>query len=469
MKRLPSSHSLASKLLMGGISGLAVLLTLANPGSAQVVTDVYSFKQAQVAQGPQFVTPTQGRNGQLYVTTFGGYPAVSVGSIFGVSSSGSAHKIYSFDTTTGSDPDAGVTLASDGNFYGTTPSGGSANFGVLFKVTPAGAYTVLHEFTGGTDGADPEAPPMEGSDGSLYGATFANSAGFSTVYKYTPAGVFSTIYQFDQAHGNLIVMPLIEAADGNLYGTAPQGGVNNCGTIFQLARSGEIGRTYSFRCDRGGASPLVQATDGNFYGTTSTGGRAGFGTVFKMDQKGFVSILYSFTGQPTDGNAPAGLVEATDGNLYGATEGGGTNNDGTLFQIMTSGTYKLLFSFPLHTGESPRAALLQHTNGLLYGTTSSGGLYGTGAVYSLDMGLGPFITFVLATSHVAQTAQILGQGLTGTTGVTFNGVAATSFKVVSDTFLIAVVPSGATTGPVVVTTPSGTLTSNKSFTIVPGP
>ena len=130
-----------------------------------------------------------------------------------------------------------------------------------------------------------------------------------------------------------------------------------------------------------------------------------------------------------------------------------------------SGTFQVLYDFGL-SGEDAEAAPAQDTNGVFYGTTYKGGRYGFGTVYSLNMGLAPFVTFVLPAGKAATNAQILGQGLTGTTGVTFNGIAATSFKVVSDTCMTAVVPSGATTGKVVVTTPGGTLTSNVSFRVV---
>jgi uncharacterized repeat protein (TIGR03803 family) len=152
--------------------------------------------------------------------------------------------------------------------------------------------------------------------------------------------------------------------------------------------------------------------------------------------------------------------------LYGGTDRGGANDFGTLFQISLSGQYKLLYSFVDAIGSGANAALLQHTSGKFYGTTSFGGQNGVGAVYSLDMGLGPFIALVRYTGRIGQPVQILGQGLSGSTAVTVNGVAATTFKVVSNTYMTAVVPTGATTGPVIVTTPTGTLTSNHNFRIV---
>ena len=162
----------------------------------------------------------------------------------------------------------------------------------------------------------------------------------------------------------------------------------------------------------------------------------------------------------------AGLIEATDGNLYGTTLNGGSAGSGTLFRISFSGAYEMLYSFNGATGIAPGGTLMQDTNGMLYGTAGGGGVHRHGTVYQVNLGLGPFITFVQPTGAVGQTAQILGQGLTGTTSVTFNGIPATSFTVVGPTFLLAVIPTGATTGPVVVTTPTATLTSNHNFQII---
>lgn len=225
---------------------------------------------------------------------------------------------------------------------------------------------------------------------------------------------------------------------------------------------------YSFPCGAGGRfpqTPLVQAADGNFYGTTSQGGNQNNGgTIFKLDQRGGVSILYRFSGGAS-GALPLGLMQATDGELYGVA-GGGSLNEGVLFQITPEGTYTVLDSFARGTtGGNPRAAPVQDTDGHLYGTTSIGGTHFCGTVYSLDLGLGPFIALVQYTSSTSRTVQILGQGLTGSTGVTFNGTPASSLDVVSDTFMTAVVPAGATTGPVVVTTPTGTLTTNKNLVV----
>jgi uncharacterized repeat protein (TIGR03803 family) len=177
----------------------------------------------------------------------------------------------------------------------------------------------------------------------------------------------------------------------------------------------------------------------------------------------------------TDGFQPyAGLVQATDGNFYGANSAGGTANDGTIFKISPTNAYKTLYDFDGTTGSTPLVTLFQHTSGVLYGDTEMGGTGNVspcttgqcGVFYSLSLGLKPFVSLVFASGKVGQTVEVLGQGFTGTKGVSFGGTAAT-FKVVSSTYLTATVPSGATTGSVTVTTPAGTLTSNKQFRVTP--
>ncbi len=259
--------------------------------------------------------------------------------------------------------------------------------------------------------------------------------------------------------------------DGNLFAVSGGGGANGCGSIVKLSTAGVLLNEHSFNCKSEGTVPndLVQAQDGTIYGTTQGGGTYGGGVVYRLDTKGSFTVLYNFGGTLTDGlNPNGGLKLGTDGNFYSSTQNGGTTGGGTLFKITPAGAYTQLYSFPQVNGstEAPLAAPVQQTGGSFYGVTTVGGTNGRGSIYTLDMGLGPFITFVRATGGVGQTVQILGTGLTGTTGVTFNSIFATSFTVQSDTYMTAVVPSGATTGPVVVTTPTGPLTSNVSFRIL---
>jgi uncharacterized repeat protein (TIGR03803 family) len=449
--------------------GLTSALALSSAdGTAQTVTDVISFT-GDNSLGTPVMTPAQGRNAEIYGTSFD--PKGANGSVFSLTTSGVATVLFAFDYTTGSGPLAGLTLATDDNYYGATGSGGTFGLGVLFRISANGSYTVLHDFSGG-DGAGPIANPVQASDGNLYGTTSGDAGVYApTVYKLTLSGTFTTMFQFTNAQGKIVGGPLVQGSDGNLYGTAESGGVSDNGTIFKISTSGALLNDYSFPGGAAGATPigtLVQGKDGNFYGNTYTGGSSGlhaYGTVFKMNRQGVVSTLYTFQGGADGAYPEGGLMQATDGNLYGTTALGGSSGFGTIFKISTRGSYQQLYSFTGTTGESPGPPPLQHTNGLLYGGTEFGGTYGYGVIYSLDMGLGPFITFVRANGKVGQKAQILGQGLTGTTSVTFNGLPASSFTVVSDTYMTAVVPSGATSGTVTVKTPSGTLISNKTFRV----
>ncbi len=435
---------------------------------AQSVSTVYSFAGQNSSGFPNYVTLTQGRDGNLYGTTFGS--SKTTGTVFKMKITGAtAHvsTIYTFGSD-GSNPLGGLTLATDGNFYGTTFYGGASNVGVLFKLSPRGTYTVLHEFVGGSDGASPVAPPVEASDGNLYGATMGT--GFaSTVYKYTiNGGTYSTIYDFSSANGEAVQGPLIEGSNGHLYGAAFLGGLNGfCGTLFELTKTGSLVWSYEFPCGSGGQSPwaLTQTDSGTFYGATfEGGGQLNCGSIFEVGPTGNVSILYAVQSYADGCNPETALTSGTDGNLYGIIPFSGKHDGGTLFRVTQSGDFDLLNSFGA-SGNTPLAAPMQDTNGIFYGTTSSGGKYNSGTIYSYNAGLAPFVTFVLSVGKVGQSAQILGQGFTGTTSVTFNGVPATSFKVVSDTYMTAVVPADATTGPVVVTTPGGKLTSNVSFRI----
>ena len=194
------------------------------------------------------------------------------------------------------------------------------------------------------------------------------------------------------------------------------------------------------------------------------GGGTASGTVFKITSKGKLTVLHSFSS--SDGANPfGGLVQAASGNLYGAAYVGGTLSYGVIYRISPNGQFSDLYNFDYLTGAYPEVTLLQHTTGTLYGDTFTGGL-GAGSFYSLRAGLGAFVAPVPSSGKVGKAIGVLGQGFTGTTAVSFNGTAAT-FSVSSATFLTATVPDGATTGPLTVTTPTGTLSSKQNFRVTP--
>lgn len=455
-------------LKFGANATVATFLLGATLAVTQTVRDVVSFT-GQNQSGNPTMTPTQGRDGKLYGTSA---MLSGSGSDFSLSLGGNDLIIHTFNGTSGDAPYAGLTLGTDGNFYGTASSGGTANYGLFYRLSPQGNFTTLHNFLGLSDGSSPTSAPIEAADGNFYGTTNGNAGNPATVYKYNPSsGTVTTIYQFDQLHGTSVHNGLLQGSDGYLYGVADFGGAHGSGTVFRLSTSGQPFFFHSFTGGEGGAIPvstLIEASDGYFYGMTELGGTApgaGYGTVFKIDRAGHISIVYKFNPSTSAIYPAGGLIQGTDGYLYGALSENTLPGLGSIFRISLSGQYQQLYNFTATTGETVGASLLQHTNGVFYGSAETGGAYGFGAIYNLDMGLGAFITFVRPTGKVGQSAQILGQGFTGATAVTFNGKAATSFSVVNDTFMSAVVPTGATTGKVVVTTPAGKLTSNVNFRV----
>jgi uncharacterized repeat protein (TIGR03803 family) len=265
---------------------------------------------------------------------------------------------------------------------------------------------------------------------------------------------------------------LVQGTDGRFYGTAAFGGGTGNGIVFKIDAAGNLDVLFNFDGTHG-ANPygsLIQGADGNFYGTTRGGG-AGYGVVFKITPTGALTVLHNMSGN-TDGDTPlVSLVQGTDGNLYGVNSGVQFNTFGNIFKVSPKGSYSVLYNFDGTTGATPKAAPFQHTNGIIYGDTNRGGTGsqgcgGCGVFYSLKASLPAFISLLPYSGKVGKTVEFLGQGFTSSTTVSFNGTAATR-TVKSGTYLIAVVPDGATTGFVTVTTSGGRLTSNKKFRLTP--
>ena len=432
------------------------------------VTQLYSFDGTNGAN-PIYSNLVQGRDGLLYGTTvYGGVN--NAGAIFKIDTSGNITLLHSCNSSTGWYPWGGLVLGPDGNFYGTTSTGGAGSFGVIFKITPTGTYTVLHNFTYyPTGGGYPYGGLVLAEDGSFYGVTDFGGAGEGGVlYRITSAGQFTVIYSYDYTVSSNAQVAPVQGANGNFYVVSIEGGANGFGSVTEVSPRGALVNAFSFDGETEGKYPVgsvAQGFDGDFYGSTDQAGAVPGGVLFKVDANLDYTVLEDFGAIAGGGTDPeSGMVLATDKNLYGLTLGGGSRDFGTIYRVTPDGTLNNIFGWTVNV--QAQAAMVQQTNGTLYGVTYSGGNFGLGIVYSLSLGLGPFVTFVGATGKAGQTAEILGQGLIGTTYVTFNGVPATSFSVVSDTYMTAVVPSGATAGPVVVTAPGGALTSNVSFRII---
>jgi uncharacterized repeat protein (TIGR03803 family) len=400
---------------------------------AQTFTSLASFDLTN-GENPEYVSLVQGLDGNFYGTTaFGGAGGTNgEGTVFKITPAGTLTTLYSFciqaDCLDGEEPEAGLILASNGNFYGTTYGGGAYGYGTVFKITAAGALTTLYSFCAGcADGSLPYAALVQGTDGNFYGTTFAAGAncrnnrnsGCGTVFKITPAGTLTTLYSFctqaNCADGSGPYGALVQGTDGNFYGTTNAGGANYGGTVFSITAGGTLTTLNSFN-DVDGCSPydgLVQAANGDFYGTTYACGANNGGTVFSITAGGTLTTLNSF-GIPDGGYPYAGLVQAANGDFYGTTSY-------TVFKITPAGTVTRLHHFDLTDGGFPTGGLVQATNGTFYGTTTHGGSSsncgdGCGTVFSLSVGLGPFVKTNPTSSKVGAKVIILGNNLKGTTG-----------------------------------------------------
>jgi uncharacterized repeat protein (TIGR03803 family) len=451
-------------------SALLAFLAFAAPAAyPQTYNVLYSFGTGPHDPGnPGAVTLAQGRDGNLYGTTFLGGDTFD-GTIFQITPTGDFTVIHSINQSDGVEPIAGLTLTADGNFLGSTPVYGPGGYGTAFKVRPTGTLKVLYAFTNSSDGSYPSAGPIPATDGAYYGTTSAalsDELGYGTVYKLTPSGKLTTLHQFLSTDGDTPEAPLVQAQDGSFYGTTLLGGANGVGSVFRVTRTGGFTLLHSFDCPSGClpmTAPLIEVSNGVFYGVTSQGGTNGYGVLFKLAANGNFAVVHNFD-SALDGGIPGGIMLAPDGDVYGVTAAGGSTGYGTFFRITPAGDFSVLYAFD--EGLYQQAPPYLHTNGLFYGTSPNAGADNRGLIYSLDVGIIPFARLVSTSGLTTSTIGILGQGFTATSSVDFAGTSAV-FTASSDTYLEAIVPDDALTGQVTVTTATGNLASNQAFRVTP--
>ena len=393
---------------------------------------------------------------------------IGCGTVFKITPEGTLTTLHSFCAQTyctdGGLPFAGLVQGTDGNLYGTTEAGGIINCppsvpcGTVFKITPEGTLTTLYSFcfqSNCADGAFPAAGLVQANDGNFYGTTSSggSNGGYGTVFKITPGAMLTTLYSFGGVHGygGTPVDALVQATDGNFYGTTVYGGAHYYyGMIFRITPSGHLTTMHSFDITDGSFpdAGLLQATNGNFYGTTSNAGAngncpSGCGTVFSLSN----GLGPFVTTAPTSGNAGTQVI-ILGTNLTGTT---GVTFNGCPASFDVVSATEITTTVPTCASTGPVQV------------TTPGGVLSSNVPFRVAPSI---LNFLPRIGRVGTSVVITGEALTGATGVTFGGVHARNFTVESNTEIRATVPVGARTGKIGVTTPGGMATSTETFRVI---
>jgi uncharacterized repeat protein (TIGR03803 family) len=472
----------ATRLAM--LAAVVMFAAAAVPAQAQTPTVLHTFLLFPTDACSPEGNIVQGRDGNMY----GG------GAVCGANGSGAVYKIspagvesmfFSFPEQWLHCGGAGLTLGSDGNFYGTCITGNPATgLGSIFRLTPAGVFTDLHDFTGVNGDSFPVYPPIQASDGNFYGVTGNEVQVCGNVYRMTPAGVYTNLHTFSdnpECHSS----NLFQASDGNLYGTLAECAlVSTAGCVYRINTTGVFKEIHDFALTTG-ESPctgLIQGKkDGKLYGATNLGAANGSGNIYKLTTAGVATDLHDFN-NPTDASCvnnvgpPVNLLQVNDGNFYGVNPAYGLYG-GSIYKLTSANVFSAwMFPSTDVDGNSPSSTLIQNTNGLVYGTTPSGGFIPPncpqgcqGTFFSVATGDKPFVSLepTEKTGNVGASVGMFGQGFSSASVVKFGGVAATKVTRSGTTYLTAVVPAGAHTGAVTVTTDTTTLTSPQTYKVKP--
>jgi uncharacterized repeat protein (TIGR03803 family) len=471
--------------LSAAAAALALLTLLfsfaAVPAQAQTPTLLHTFTQTTTDACAPRGNIVQGRDGNMY----GGGAACGAngsGAVYKISAAGAESVFFNFPQQWTNCGGAGLTLGSDRTFYGTCESGNPATgLGSIFRLTPAGGFTDLHDFTGANGDSSPVYPPIQASDGNFYGVTGNEVQVCGNIYKMTPAGVYTNLHAFSgsDCHSS----NLFQASDGNLYGTLANCTlVQGAGCVYKISTAGAFKEIHAFAFTTGQApcTGLIQGKDGKLYGATNQGAANGSGNIYKMTTAGVPADLHDFN-NATDASCvnnvgpPVNLLQVADGTFYGVNPAYGPNGTGSIYKLTSANVFSaFLFPTPPVDGDLPSSTLIQNTNGLVYGTTPSGGSIpcqpcSQGTFFKVATGDAPFVNLepTQTTGNVDAHVGIFGQGFSSTSVVKFGGVASASVTRTGTTYLTAVVPVGAHTGAVTVTTGATILTSPQTFRVKP--
>jgi uncharacterized repeat protein (TIGR03803 family) len=495
---LPLSPSKPGVFLRAALLACAALVcsSAATAQTAGNITQLIAFPCSQsgtCAGGANPSSLIQASDGNFYGTTqTSEFERFQGGTIFKLTPTGKATLLFTFTANSqgnflnGNSPTGGLVEGADGFLFGTAALGGANNQGVVFRISKSGkGFQVLHSFCAQVncaDGAVPVGGLTLGNDGSLFGTTNAggiespfclSGGGCGTIFHITETGSFKVLHALNfSTDGGTPLFGLLKGSDGNFYGLDQ--GNNANGNIFRITPGGQFSIVFNLPDTDDPVTGLVQASNGNLFGATINGEGGTEIQLFTItiDGTGFQSLPPAFNATIQLETFPT-LIQASDGNLWGVFSTNGNSGNGTVFSLGLDGTLLQSISFDGADGAQPNSQLVQKTDGTLVGTTSSGGVVpqgdnSGGTVFTLNVGL-PAPTPVIAaftpsSGAVGTKVTIRGSNFVGTTAVAFNGVSA-SFQVLNSQFLSATVPTGATSGPIKVTNQGGTATGTQTFTV----
>jgi uncharacterized repeat protein (TIGR03803 family) len=413
----------------------------------------------------------QGRDGNIYGT--GPLEAANhQGGIYKITPEGVETLIVSFPSNW--QGCQGLSLGFDGNFYGTCGFDGAHNEGFVFQATPAGVLTDIYDFTDDNNDGTPVTVPVLGANGDFYGTSGRVNYACGNIYRVTTAGAYKNIKS-----GDAYCSPtqISAGSNGDFYGAWGNVPSGNTGAVFQVTASGTYKEILDFNSTSDPSwypitGPIL-ANDGKLYGTDIGGGTDSYGAIYSLKTNGTaLTDLFNINSSADGALEGNNLIQASDGNFYGASYNGGSGNQGSFYELTSDNAFSvdlLVNNTTTGVGVGPSTALMQHTNGILYGTTSSNGPSGLGAFLSFDIGASPFVALVgpVPAATEGTQVQILGQNFSSSSEVKFGGTAATTVTVTGTTFIETTVPTGALTGPITVTTSSGTLSTLVTFDVTP--
>jgi uncharacterized repeat protein (TIGR03803 family) len=466
-------------MLLTMLAVVVIFAGAAVPAPAQTPTTMHSFLDGSTDACVPEDNIVQGRDGNMY--GIGVSCGTSSGAVYKISPAGTESVVFNFPSGWSS-CFSGLTIGSDGNFYGTcftTPTGN----GSIFQLTPAGVFTDKHDFNGASGDTEPVFGPIQATDGNYYGTTGFYPFTCGNIYKLTSAGVYTSLHTFSGSDCGP-ASSLFQASDGNLYGTLYSCAINSGtggGCVYKISTAGIFKEIYGFTST--GLNPctgVIQAKNGNLYGATNQAGANGIGNIYKLTTAGVFTDLHDFN-NTTDascgdnvGRTTVNLLQVTDGSFYGVNGINGPSGGGSIYKLTSANVFTaFLFPNPFVDGDAPLSTLLQNTNGMVYGTTASGGPTSCnpclGTFFSVATGDAAFVNLepTQKTAPVGAKVGMFGQGFSSASVVKFGGVASTSVTLSGTTYLTAKVPTGAHTGAVTVTTGSTTLTSPQTFKVRP--